>query len=75
MKKVYVDFIKLSSTKSMRLKKIVIRVIFLRFIYTIVCSTMNMMIKNIKIKAIFNNDAKINYMLKKLTNAAQLLIR
>ena len=74
-KKVHVDFIKFNSTKSMHLKKIVTCVIFLRFMYTIVCSTMNMIIEKIKIKAMFNNDAEINCMSKKLTNAAQLSVR
>ena len=64
-----------NSTKSMHLKKIVICVIFLRFMYAIVCSTMNMIIENIKTKAMFNNNAKINYISKKLTNAVQLSVR
>ena len=65
---------RLSSTKSIYLKKIVIRVAFLRFIYTIICSTMSMIIEKIKIKAMFDNDAEINCILKRLINAAQLFI-
>ena len=65
---------KLNSTKSIYLKKIVTCIVFLRFIYAIICSTMNVMIKKIKIKAMLNSDAEINYILKKLTNAAQLSV-
>ena len=54
----------------MHLKEIVIRVAVLRFIYAIICSTINVIIDNIKIKAICSNDAEINCMSKKLTNAA-----
>ena len=63
-KKIYINFIKFSSIKSMYLKKIVIRAAFLRFMYTIVCSTMNMIIKKIIIKAMFDSDVEINFMLK-----------
>ena len=64
-----------SLTKSIYLKEIVTCVTFLRFMYAIVCSTIKMMIKKIKIKAMFDSDAKINYMLKKFANAVQLFIR
>ena len=74
-KKVHINFMRLNSTKLMHLKKIVTCVVFLRFIYTIICSTMNVMIEKIKIKAMFDNDAEINCMSKKLINAAQLFIR
>ena len=60
---------RLSSTKSMYLKKIVIRVAFLRFMYAIICLTMSVMIEKNKIKAMFDNDAEINCMSKRLTNA------
>ena len=73
-KKVHVNLMKLNLTKSMHLKKIVIRVAFLRFMYAIVCSTINVMIKKIKIKAMFNSDVKINCMFKRLTNVVQLFI-
>ena len=43
--------------------------------YAVVCSTMNVSIKNVKIKALFDNDVKVNCMLKKLTNSTQLFIR
>ena len=39
IKKVDINFIKFNLTKSMHLKKIVIRVVFLRFINAIICST------------------------------------
>ena len=73
-KKVYVDFMKFNSTKLMHLKKIVTRVVFLRFMYAIIYSTINVMIEEIKIKTIFDNNAEINCMLKKLTNAARLSV-
>ena len=43
--------------------------------YAVVCSTMNVSIENIKIKTLFDNNVKINYMLKRLTNLTQLFIR
>ena len=70
----HVNFIRLSLTKSVHLKKIATRIVFLRFIYAIVCLTMNVMIKKSKIKAMFDNDTEISYILKKLTNAAQLSV-
>ena len=69
-KKIHVDFMKVNSTKSMHLKKIVIYVAFLRFMYAIVCLTISIMIKKIKIKTIFNSNVEINYILKRLINAA-----
>ena len=70
----HVNSIRFSSTKSMHLKKIVIRVISLRLMYVVVCSIVNVMIKNIKIKAIFNNKAEINCMFKQLIDAAQMFM-
>ena len=74
-KEMHVDSMRLSSTKSVHLREIVIRVAFLRFMYAIVCSTVNVMIENIKIKAMFDSEAEINCMFKRLTNAAQLSVR
>ena len=71
----HVDLMRFSSTKLMYLKKIMVRVAFLRFIYVVVCSIVNVMIKHIKIKTMFNNKAKINYMFKRLTDIAQLSVR
>ena len=71
----HVNSIKLSLTKSRYLRKIVACVVFLRFMYAIVCSTMKIIIKEIKIKAMFKNNVEINCMLKKLTNVAQLFVR
>ena len=42
--------------------------------YAIVYLTMNVMIEKIKIKAIFNNDAEINCISKKLINVVQLFV-
>ena len=67
--KVHVNFMRLSSTKSMHLKKIVTRVIF-----CVLYITMNVIIEKIK-KTIFNSDAEINCMSKELTNVIQLFIR
>ena len=71
----HVDSIKLNSTKAVHLKKIMTRVIFLYFIYVIVCSIVNFMIEDIKIKAIFNNGAEINCRFKWLIDVAQLFVR
>ena len=74
-KKMHVDSMKFNSMKSMHLKEIVARVIFLRFIYIVACSTMNIMIKDVKTKTIFNNKTKINCMFKRLINVIQLSMR
>ena len=63
-----------NSTKSMHLEKIVIRVAFLRFMYVVVYSIVSVMIENIKIKAMFNSDAEVNCMFKRLTDAVQLSV-
>ena len=75
IKKVYVDSMRLNSTKSVRLKKIVIRVTFLRLMYVVVYSIVNVMIENIKIKAMFDNGTEINFIFKRLINAVQLSVR
>ena len=64
-----------SSTESMHLKKIVTRVTFLHLMYVVVCSIVNVMIENIKIKAMFNSEAEINCMFKRLIDVAQLFMR
>ena len=74
-KKVHVDSMRLSSTESMHLKEIVIRVAFLRLMYAVACSIVSVIIENIKIKTIFDNEAEINCMFKRLINAAQLFMR
>ena len=66
---------KFNLTKSMHLKEIVIRITFLHFMYIVVCSIVNVMIKNIKIKTIFNNETEINCMFKRLIDAVQLFMR
>ena len=74
-KKVHVDSMRLSSTKSVHLKEIVIRVAFLRFMYVVACSIVSVMIENIKIKAMFDSEAEVNCMFKRLTDVAQLFMR
>ena len=74
-KKMHINSIKFNSTKSMHLKKIVARVIFLRFIYVIACSTMSVIIENVKRKTMFNNKVKVNCMFKRLINVIQLFMR
>ena len=66
---------RLSSTKSVHLKKTVTRVIFLRFMYVVVCSIVNVMIENIKIKRMFDSGAEINCMFKWLIDVAQVFVR
>ena len=75
IKKMHVDSMRLNSTESVHLKKIVIRVAFLRLMYVVVYSIVSIMIENIKIKAMFNNEAEINCMFKRLINAVQLFVR
>ena len=43
--------------------------------YVVVCSTMNVLIENNKVKILFDSNAEIKYMSKKLTNSTQLFIR
>ena len=74
-KKMHVKSVKFNFIELIYLKKIVVQVAFFRSMYVIVCSTMNVSIKNVKVKALFNSDAEINYILKKLTNSTQLFIR
>ena len=74
-KKMHVELIKFNSIEFVHLKEIVARIVFLRLMYVIICSTMNMFINDVKIKTLFNNDVKINCMSKKLIDATQLFIR
>ena len=74
-KKVHINSMRLNLTKSVHLKEIVIRVAFLRFMYIVVCSIVSVMIENIKIKAMFDSEAEVNCMFKRLTDAAQLSVR
>ena len=43
--------------------------------YVVVYLIINVLIVNVKNKTLFNNNIKINYMLKKLIDATQLFIR
>ena len=74
-KKMHVKSVRFNSIELIHLKKIVVRIAFFRSMYTVVCLTMNVSIKNIKVKALFDSNAKINCMLKRLTNSIQLFIR
>ena len=74
-KKMHVKSVKLNFIESIHLKKIVVQVVFFRSMYVIVCSTMNVLINNVKIKILFDNNVEINYMSKKLIDATQLFIR
>ena len=73
-KKVYVDSMRRNSTKSVHFMKIVTRIAFLRLIYVVVCSIVNVIIENIKIKAMFDNRTKVNYIFKQLLDAVQLFV-
>ena len=74
-KKIHIDSMRLNSTKSVHLKKIVTRVAFLLFMYIVAYSIVNIIIENIKIKAMFDNEAEINCMFKRLTDVTQLFVR
>ena len=71
----HVDSIKFNSTKSMHLKEIVTRVTFLHFMYVVACSIVNVIIENIKIKAIFDSGTEVNCIFKWLIDAIQLFVR
>ena len=63
-KKMHIKSMKFNFIELIHLKEIIVRVAFLRSMYVVACLTMNMSIENIKIKALFDSDAEINYMLK-----------
>ena len=71
----HVDSMRFNLTKLVHLEKIVTRVTFLRFMYTIVCSIVNVIIENIKMKIKFDNETEINYIFKQLIDAVQLSVR
>ena len=74
-KKMHVELIKFNFIEFVHLKEIVVRIVFFRPMYAVVCSMMNVFINDVKIKTLFNNDVEINYMSKKLIDATQLFIR
>ena len=74
-KEMHIESVKFNSIELIYLKKIVARIVFFHSMYIVVCSTMNVSIKNIKIKALFNSNVKVNCILKRLTNSTQLFIR
>ena len=63
-KKVHIDSIRFNSTKLVHLKKIVTRIDSLRFMYVVVCSIVNVMVENIRIKTMFNSEAEVNCIFK-----------
>ena len=74
-KKMHIDSIKFNSMKLMHLKKIVVRVVFLRFMYIVICSMMSVIIENVKIKTMFNNKTEVNCIFKWLIDIIQLSVR
>ena len=74
-KKMHVESIKFNFIESIYLKEIVARIVFFRSMYAVVCSTINVLINNVKIKTLFDNNVEINCMSKRLTDATQLFIR
>ena len=71
----HVDLMRFNLTKSTYLKEIVTRVAFLHLMYVIACSIVSVMIENTKIKMMFDNEAEVNCMFKRLIDAAQLSVR
>ena len=65
-KKMHVNSMKFSLTKSMHLEEIIVRVIFLCFMYIIAYLIISVIIKDVKIKTIFNNKIKVNCILELL---------
>ena len=60
----YIDLIEFNLTKLMHFKEIVARVAFLRFMYVVAYFMIKVTIENVKLKVIFNSNAKMNYMSK-----------
>ena len=73
-KEMHVESIKFNFIESIHLRKIVVRIVFFRLMYAVVCSMMNVSIDDVKIKTLFDNDVEINCMSKKLIDATQLFI-
>ena len=73
-KEMHVESIKFNFIELIHLKKIVAWIAFLRLMYVVICSMMNMFINDVKIKTLFNNNVEINCMSKKLIDATQLFI-
>ena len=73
-KKMHIESIKFNFIESIYLKKIIVWIAFFRSMYVVTCLTMNVSIDNVKIKTLFDNDVKINYMSKRLIDATQLFI-
>ena len=70
----HIKSIKFNFIESIHLRKIITSVAFFRSIYVVICFMMSVSIYDIKIKTLFNNDVKINCILKRLINTTQLFI-
>ena len=68
-KEMHVESIKFNFIESIHLKEIVVRIVFFRSMYIVVCFIMNVSIDDVKIKTLFNNDVEINCISKKLIDA------
>ena len=73
-KEMHVELIRFNFIELIHLREIVVRIVFFRSIYVVVCLMMNVSIDDVKIKTLFDNDVEINCMSKKLIDATQLFI-
>ena len=73
-KKMHVESIEFNFIELIHLKEIVVRVVFFRLMYAVVCLMMNVSIDDIKIKTLFDNDVEINCISKRLIDATQFFI-
>ena len=74
-KEMHFKSIELNFIELIHLKEIIVRIVFFRSMYAVVYLMINVFINDVKIKTLFDNNVKINYMLKKLIDATQFLIR
>ena len=74
-KKMHVKLIKFNFIEFIYLRKIIARIVFFRLMYVVVCLIINVFINDVKIKTLFNNNVEITYILKRLIDATQFLIR
>ena len=67
-KEMHVESMKFNFIELIHLKEIVARVAFFRSMYIVACLTMNVSIKNVKVKTLFDSNAEVNCMSKRLMN-------
>ena len=67
-KKIYINLFTLFTNESIYINKLIIRITFFRNIYAIVYFIIYIDIENYRVKTIFDNKIKINYIFKKLVN-------